>query len=121
MAKISPCNDTNCPIQYILDLIGSKWAIPILQELFNGSRRTHQFLDCLPGISSKTLMIRLRELEAYGLVERKIYAEIPPHVEYSLTPKGREIQPVLVALYTLGQQWMRQEKCICPVPQASAS
>ena len=121
MANVSPCSDIECPIQFILDLIGSKWAIPILKELLDGSRRTHEFLDCLPGISSKTLMVRLRQLEAHGLVDRKIYAEIPPHVEYSLTPKGREIQPILAALYSLGRQWMRHDHCVCPMPQKTAS
>ena len=113
--KLSPCLDSQCPIQYTLDLIGGKWSIPILQELFSGSRRTHEFLQALPGISSKTLLVRLRELEEHGLVHREVYAEIPPRVEYSLTTKGRSIQPVLVALYQVGQQWLEQDACTCPI------
>lgn len=59
--------------------------------------------------------MRLRELEAYGLITRKIYPEIPPHVEYSLTAKGREIQLVIASLYHLGQQWLERDSCDCPL------
>ena len=85
MTETELCQEFKCPIQFTIDLIGSKWSILILRELFMGDRRTHELLEALPGISTKTHMIRLRELEKYDLVERRIYAEIPPHVEYSLT------------------------------------
>lgn len=115
MFDASDCLETKCPIQFILDLIGTKWSILILRELFRGDRRTHEFLDTLPGISSKTLTMRLRELEAYGLVERRVFAEIPPRVEYSLTVKGRELQPVMAALYQVGVRWLEKENCDCPL------
>ena len=115
------CLENKCPIQFTLDLIGNKWSILILRELFTGDRRTHQFLDALPGISSKTLTIRLRELEAHGLVQRKVYPEIPPRVEYSLTEKGRGIQPVMSALYHVGLQWLNHEGCACPLEMSVAS
>ena len=115
MVDDNQCLDTKCPIQFTLDLIGSKWSIPILRELFEKNRRTHEFLDALPGISSKTLTMRLRELEAYGLVERRVYAEIPPRVEYALTAKGRELQPVMMALHQVGVKWLDQENCACPL------
>lgn len=105
--------ETRCPIQYTLDLIGGKWSVPILRELFSGTRRTYQLLEVLPGISSKTLMIRLRELEGHGLIQRTIYPEVPPHVEYSLTEKGRQLQPVMLALYEVGRQWLQQRECMC--------
>ncbi|MBF2083791.1 MAG: helix-turn-helix transcriptional regulator [Thermoleptolyngbya sp. C42_A2020_037] len=116
-------SDFKCPIQFTLDLIGSKWAILILRELFasgpnqNGrpARRTHEFLDALPGLSTKTLMARLRELEEHGLIERTVYAEIPPRVEYRLTDKGREIQPVMAALHQVGMRWLQQGVCECPL------
>jgi DNA-binding HxlR family transcriptional regulator len=56
-------------------------------------------------------------LEAKGLVERRIYAEIPPRVEYSLTPKGRQIKPVMAALHEVGLQWLEKETCVCPLAQ----
>ena len=96
----------NCPVHLVLSYIGGKWAILILQELFEGSRRTNQFLSALPGISTKTLTARLRELESYGLVKRTVFPEVPPRVEYSLTPKGREVQPIMAALNQVGQHWL---------------
>lgn len=119
MLETRQCVASQCPIQYTLDLIGSKWAIPILRELFVDVRRTHELLEALPGISSKTLMIRLRELEEHGLVARKVYAEIPPRVEYSLTAKGQEIQHVLTALYQVGKHWLQREDCDCPLQNQS--
>jgi DNA-binding HxlR family transcriptional regulator len=118
MPETDLCQEFKCPIQFTLDLIGSKWSILILRELFMGDRRTHELLEALPGISTKTLMIRLRELEKYQLVDRRIYAEIPPHVEYSLTEKGREIQPVMAALHQVGTKWLQQDLCACPLDAA---
>lgn len=106
--------DLECPVRFVLTIIGSKWAILILRELFLGRRRTHEFLSALPGISTKTLTARLRELEGYGLVERRVFPEVPPRVEYSLTSKGQEIQPVMVALHTVGQRWMSQQNASRP-------
>ncbi len=115
MEDLNQCQKIRCPIQFILEIVGSKWAILILRELFSGSRRTHEFLEALPGISTKTLTARLRELENYGLVTRKVFPEVPPRVEYSLTEKGLEIQPVMMALKTLGEQWLQQDPCSCPM------
>jgi DNA-binding HxlR family transcriptional regulator len=86
-----------------------------LRELFGGTRRTHELLAALPGISTKTLTQDLRKLESQGLVERLVYAEIPPRVEYSLTAKGRQIKPVMVALHQVGSQWLDQRSCACPL------
>jgi DNA-binding HxlR family transcriptional regulator len=88
----------HCPIYHVLSHIGNKWAILILRELFQGNRRTNEFLAALPGISTKTLTARLRELERYGLVTRTVFPEVPPRVEYALTAKGREIQPIMASL-----------------------
>jgi DNA-binding HxlR family transcriptional regulator len=115
MRETEPCRDIQCPIQFVVDLIGNKWAILLLRELFTGDRRTHELLEALPGISTKILTQRLRELERHGLVERRVYAEVPPHVEYSLTAKGRQIQPVMAALHQVGSQWLNQETCVCPL------
>lgn len=115
MSERSECLDLQCPIQFVLTIIGSKWAILILRELFLGSRRTNEFLSALPGISTKTLTARLRELEHYGLVERRVFPEVPPRVEYSLTAKGQEIQPIMTALHQVGQNWLNQDPCACPL------
>jgi DNA-binding HxlR family transcriptional regulator len=115
MLETSECLEVKCPIQFTLDIIGSKWALLILRELFTGNRRTHEFLEALPGISTKTLTIRLRELEAYGLVSRHVFPEIPPRVEYSLTEKGQDLQPVMASLYQVGQRWLQRDDCECPL------
>jgi DNA-binding HxlR family transcriptional regulator len=109
MLKTRQDSAIECPIQFTLAYIGGKWTLLILRELFAGDCRTHEFLEALSGISSKTLTKRLRELEAHGLIERRIYPEIPPRVEYSLTEKGRELQPVMSSLYQVGQRWLERD------------
>ncbi|HLO47058.1 MAG TPA: helix-turn-helix domain-containing protein [Kamptonema sp.] len=115
LIKASWCFDSSCPIQFMLELLGSKWSVLILRELFRCDRRTHELLEALPGISSKTLTLRLRELEMHGLVKRTVYPEIPPHVEYALTEKGREVQPVMAALKQVGERWLGKKSCACPL------
>lgn len=112
-----PCFDQSytCPIKFVVGLLGNKWSILVLQELFKGPRRTSDFLKALPGISTKTLTVRLRELESHGLVAREVFAEIPPRVEYSLTEKGYEFRPVLMSMYDLGSHWLDQEPCDCAI------
>lgn len=124
MEQSNQCQDFYCPIQFVLEIMSGKWSVLILRELFSGSRRTHEFLEALPGISTKTLTARLRELESNGLVERKVFPEVPPRVEYSLTQKGQELQPILLSIKQLGEQWLEQESCECPmssVPVTSSS
>jgi DNA-binding HxlR family transcriptional regulator len=117
MRETNQCLQFQCPIQFVVDLIGNKWSILILRELFMGDRRTHELLAALPGISTKILTQRLRELESQGVIERRVYAEVPPHVEYSLTSKGRQLQPVMAALHQVGSQLLNQEACVCPMEQ----
>lgn len=120
MIEANLCQNFQCPIEFVVDLLSNKWSILVLRELFVGDRRTYELLAALPGISTKTLTQRLRELETQGLVERRIYAEIPPRVEYSLTTKGRQIKPVMVALYQVGLQWLDKETCVCPLTQSES-
>ncbi len=98
------------PIQVVLSHLEKKWAILILKELLQGNRRTNEFLESLRGISTKTLTARLRELEKAGLVHRQVFPEVPPKVEYSLTQKGQEVQPILAALHQVGQRWLREDR-----------
>lgn len=114
-----PCPPQRCPIQFVLELIGHKWSIPILRQLCLGTRRTGELMDALPGISSKTLTQRLRQLELHGLVRRQVYPEVPPHVEYSLTEKGLQVRPVLRSLADLGQHWLQQGACGCGSPASA--
>ena len=115
MPSIDDCLTSTCPIQFVVDILGSKWSILILRELWDQDRRTHELLKALPGISSKTLTARLRSLEEHGLIMRRAYAEVPPRVEYAITGKGKELQPVVTALHQVGQQWLEQDSCACPL------
>lgn len=89
-------NLKKCPIYNTFDLIGRKFTILILRNMIlYGHTRFNQFLENVENINSKSLSQRLRELEEDGLVERKVFPEIPPRVEYSLTRKGKALRPIL--------------------------
>lgn len=79
---------TICPIESTINIIGKKWAILIIRDLLEGKKRFGELERSLSGISPRTLSARLLELEKYGVVKKKIYPEVPLHVEYSLTKKG---------------------------------
>ncbi|MBS2008004.1 MAG: helix-turn-helix transcriptional regulator [Cyanobacteria bacterium SZAS TMP-1] len=96
----------NCPIDFALDVLGSKWSIAIMRDLCQGKRRTSE-LRSLAGISPRTLSERLRELEVRGLINRTAYAEIPPRVEYGLTEAGHEVKILIEALDLLGRRWQK--------------
>ncbi len=110
-----PSTHPSCPIEYTIELIGTKWSIRILRELIKGERRTHELAEALPGISSKTLTLRLRMLEKHGIIQRKVYAEVPPHVEYSLTEKGQELQTAIAILKQVGQRLLCWEDSFHPL------
>lgn len=87
-----------CGVARFLALLEGPWATLIVRELLHGSLRFGQLRDALPGISPHTLTSRLRQFEAHGLVTRTVYAEVPPRVEYELTPLGGQLRPVLNAM-----------------------
>lgn len=84
-------------------VLDGKWTMLIIRDLLGGVRRFGELRASLAGISPKTLTDRLRSLEDHGLVTRTMYAEIPPRVEYALTPAGEAVAPVLTALGAWGQ------------------
>lgn len=93
-----------CPVAAALDVLDGKWTILVIRDLLGGTRRFGELRVSLGAISPKTLTDRLRSLEAQGIVERRMYAEIPPRVEYSLTARGRTLEPVLAALGRWGSE-----------------
>lgn len=94
-----------CPIVKALDLIGTKWTFLIIRELlFEGTLRFGDMLRSIDGISTKTLSLRLKELEEHGIIERHVYPEVPPRVEYTLTEKGKQLEGVFVELKRFGLQ-----------------
>jgi DNA-binding HxlR family transcriptional regulator len=95
----------NCPVARTLDLIGERWTILILRDLFlHGARRYQDFQDSLAGVAPNTLSARLKELEGHGLLERKLYSEHPPRLEYHLTEKGRSLGPLMRAMRDWGRR-----------------
>jgi DNA-binding HxlR family transcriptional regulator len=94
-----------CPIARVLDVIGERWTILVLRDLVrHGPRKFQDFERSLVGISPNTLSARLKRLEDSGIVERRFYEQHPPRAEYVLTDKGRELRPVLKALFDWGQK-----------------
>ncbi|AJA49013.1 transcriptional regulator, HxlR family [Clostridium pasteurianum DSM 525 = ATCC 6013] len=93
----------NCPIELAINIIGSKWTSLIIRDLLiDKTVRFGDFLKSLEGISPKTLSLRLKELEKKEIVTRTVYPEIPPHVEYSLTCKGKALEPIFLELKKWG-------------------
>ena len=92
-----------CPIDFSLNLIAGKWKVLIVWELGIGTKRFTQLEKLLPGISRKVLIQQLKELELYQIIDRKVYPQIPPKVEYSLTIQGKELFPIFDSLYKWGQ------------------
>ncbi|MBL0388009.1 helix-turn-helix transcriptional regulator [Tumebacillus sp. ITR2] len=106
MSELNPC----CPIEVTLGVIGKKWTVLIIRELFDGKKRFSEIATSLP-ISSKLLTDRLKELEEHGIINRTIYPEIPPRVEYTLTESGLTLTSVLDALREWGSQHYANHLC----------
>jgi len=89
-----------CPIETLMVMIGGKWKTVILHFLSIETRRTGELRRLIPNISQRILTQNLRELEADGVIHREIYDEVPPRVEYSLTPLGRSLEPLINSMNT---------------------
>ena len=95
----------SCPVARTLDLIGERWTVLVLRDLFlKGPRRFQDFQESLTGVAPNTLSARLKEMEANGLIARRLYSEHPPRLEYYLTEKGKSLGPVLKSLREWGQK-----------------
>lgn len=100
------CENHSCAIMNTLQLIGNKWVILIIARLFEGTRRFGELGREIPEISSKMLTQQLRKMEKDGLVSRKVYPEVPPKVEYSLTEKGKSLKPILLSVVEWGERYV---------------
>lgn len=94
-----------CPVETTLLLIGDKWKVLILRELIDGTKRFGELKKSINSISQKVLTQQLRAMEADGLVERKVYAEVPPRVEYTLTETGLSLKPILDSMFKWGEEY----------------
>jgi DNA-binding HxlR family transcriptional regulator len=99
-------HQSSCPVEATLGAIGGRWKVLILHQLFNGTRRFGELHRNLHGITQKMLTQQLREMERDGLIHREVYTQVPPKVEYSLTPLGKTLQPVLDAMHLWGKNYL---------------
>ena len=97
-----------CPVETTLTMIGDKWKVLILRDLMSGTKRFGELKRSVGGVSQKVLTAQLRDMEEKGLVHRKVYAEVPPRVEYSLTELGESLHPILDAMRIWGEQYKAQ-------------
>ncbi|MCH8814423.1 MAG: helix-turn-helix transcriptional regulator [Chloroflexi bacterium] len=97
MAKTRPYNQ-DCPIARTLDIVGDRWTLLIVRDLFIGLTRFSEFLKSSPGIPPKILSGRLKKLQRHSIIERRVYSEHPLRAEYTLTETGRSLMPVIHAI-----------------------
>ncbi len=107
-----PSFHPTCPIEATLSIIGGKWKTMILYYLFDGTKRFGELKRVLPGVTQKMLSSQLKELERDKVVHRKMYAEVPLKVEYSLTEFGKSLAPVLEKMDAWGNEYTRKVKRI---------
>ncbi len=97
-------DENNCPVKLTTDIIGGKWKPSILFFLEDGTRRFGELQKLIPLMTKKTLTQHLRELEYHGIIHRKVYAQVPPKVEYSLTKHGESLKPILKLMSAWGSK-----------------
>ena len=94
-----------CPVETTLMLIGDKWKVLILRDLMDGTKRFGELKKSIGTVSQKVLTAQLRDMEEKGLLTRKVYAEVPPRVEYTLTETGYSLKPILDAMWAWGADY----------------
>ena len=99
-----------CPVETTLTLIGDKWKVLILRDLMPGTKRFGELKKSVGNVSQKVLTAQLRAMEESGLVNRKVYAEVPPRVEYSLTELGKSLKPILDSMWAWGEDYKKQQE-----------
>ena len=99
------------------EIISGKWTLLIIRDLAEGRSRFCELERSLDGISPRTLSLRLRALEAEGIIRRRTYAEVPPRVEYRLTAKGEALVPMIEHMRRYGKQWLANGATEVPVAQ----
>lgn len=102
----------NCPMEMTMDLIGGKWKVLIIWHLSFGILRFNELKRKFLDITQKMLTQQLRDLESNGLIDRKVYPQVPPKVEYSLTELGNSLAPVLQEMNNWGAEFVNQN-CVC--------
>ena len=101
--KRLPSNLPACPVEVTLLLLSNKWTILILRDLFTGTKRFGELKKSLNGVSQKVLTANLRSLEEKGIIEREVFPEVPPRVEYTLTDLGKTLDPIIKSMHDWGE------------------
>lgn len=100
-----------CPVETTLLLISDRWKVLILRDLMDGTKRFGELRKSVGNVSQKVLTANLRSMEEQGLLTRKVYPEVPPRVEYTLTETGRSLKPVLAAMHSWGEEYKKKAEC----------
>lgn len=98
-------SEKTCSLREVLDIIGGKWAMPIIYILSKGKMRFKELERAVEGINTRMLVKELKNMEANGIITREVFATVPPTVEYTLTSKGEKLLPSIVSLHTWGQEF----------------
>ena len=101
--KKLPSNLPACPVEATLLLLSNKWTILILRDLLTGTKRFGELKKSLSGVSQKVLTANLRSLEEKGIIEREVFPEVPPRVEYKLTELGKTLESILDSMHAWGE------------------
>ena len=99
-----------CPVETTLMIIGDKWKVLILRDLMEGTKRFGELKKSIGSVSQKVLTSQLRDMEGKGLLTRKVYAQVPPRVEYTLTETGYSLKPILNAMQVWGEAYQESMK-----------
>ena len=99
-----------CPVETTLTLISDKWKVLILRALLQGTKRFGELKKAIGHVSQKVLTSQLRQMEESGLLTRKVYAEVPPRVEYTLTDVGYSLKPIMDAMWAWGEEYKRRNE-----------
>ena len=99
----------HCPVEVTLSMISDRWKVLIIRDLLSGTKRFGELRKSIGNVSQKVLTSNLRSMEDDGLIKRKVYAEVPPRVEYTLTDTGMSLKPVLDSMEKWGEEY--RDKC----------
>jgi DNA-binding HxlR family transcriptional regulator len=103
--KNSKISEQTCSLREVLEIIGGKWAMPIIYTLSKGKLRFNELEKSIEGINTRMLVKELKNMEANGIITRAVFATVPPTVEYTLTKKGHKLIPSITALHNWGKEF----------------
>ena len=103
--KKTKISEQTCSLREVLEIIGGKWAMPIIYILSKGTLRFKEIEKSIEGINTRMLVKELKNMEANGIITRSVFATVPPTVEYTLTKKGHKLIPSITALHNWGKEF----------------